>query len=487
MSEKSESGEKPKKRDNAKAKQAFAEKKKRKSDDDFICKTDSHGNPSTPLPIPHNFEVALQKLGVTLGFDEFAQQAMIADFEDRGPELTDADVIALRLKINEAFWFLPGKDLFHDFVTNTARKNGFHPVRDYLDGAQKKWDGVSRLVLFASTYLGVPDTDYTRGVISTWLKAAVRRIRQPGCKFDEMLALIGPQGVEKSTVFHVLAKEERWFTDSLEIGAEPKKVIEETRGTWLAESADLHGYSKRDIDKVKSYASRQIDKARGAWGRLSEAVPRSFIMGATSNNRKFLKDPTGHRRFWPVDVGTIDIAALRRDLDLIWGEVATLEAKPGASIRLPRELWNEAGRVQEEHAEESGFAEILAHKVGVMYWGKLAPHDIYKLCKLDRPDAVFQSHRDAISKAMTKLGWKAQTVSVGGIKLWGYKKDKNADTKFETNGVTYDDDTREWELATVHETTKNKATNGAAKTDEEKLAAARTDGLGAVLGTSDQG
>ena len=53
---------------------------------------------------------------------------------------------------------------------------------------------------------GAEDSDYTRAVSALMLIAAVRRIRQPGCKFDEMLVLEQPQqGTDKSSALAILA------------------------------------------------------------------------------------------------------------------------------------------------------------------------------------------------------------------------------------------------------------------------------------------
>ena len=63
----------------------------------------------------------------------------------------------------------------------------FIPVRDYLDGLQ--WDGKPRIDSWLIDYGGAEDTEYTRAVSALMLIAAVRRVRQPGCKFDEMVVI----------------------------------------------------------------------------------------------------------------------------------------------------------------------------------------------------------------------------------------------------------------------------------------------------------
>src|SRR5262249_41330144 len=145
-----------------------------------------------------NIITALEKLGVRLRYDAFAERALI-----EGPEAApcrhfdDAEAEALYLLIDACFGFKPGTDFFFMLCRTEARKYAFHPVRDYLDGL--KWDGVARLDRWLVEYGGADDTEYTRAVGALMLIASVRRIRQPGCKFDEMPVWESEQGLEKST------------------------------------------------------------------------------------------------------------------------------------------------------------------------------------------------------------------------------------------------------------------------------------------------
>ena len=122
----------------------------------------------------------------------------------------------------------------------------------------------------------------------------------------EALVLEGPQGIGKSTVGKIIVGEE-YFSDSLPLGAEAKVVIEETAGIWLTEFPELSSKTKREVEEVKASMSRTHDTARTAYARMSRTVPRQFVMWATTNNDKYLRDKTGNTRFWPVRVGDIDL------------------------------------------------------------------------------------------------------------------------------------------------------------------------------------
>ena len=129
------------------------------------------------------------------------------------------------------------------------------------------------------------------------LVAACRRARVPGCKFDFITVLEGPEGIDKSTAIRVLAGDDN-FNDQSILGASDKEVQEQLEGTWMHENADLAGMRRADVEQVKAFASRQIDRARPAYGRVREDRPRRSIEWATTNNETYLLSQTGNRRWW---------------------------------------------------------------------------------------------------------------------------------------------------------------------------------------------
>src|SRR6516165_6595829 len=258
--------------------------------------TDDKGTPFSSAP---NIRIALLKMGITLRYDQFADHLLIDGLADFGPILEDAAVIRIWLLMERRFRLRPSKDLLFNVVEDTARLNGFHPVRDYLDAL--KWDDVKRLDTWLIKYGGAENTEYIQAVGALMLIAAVHRVRQPGCKFDEMIVLENEeQGTDKSTALATLAGPEEWFSDDLPLNIEGKRVIESLRGRWIVEAAELSGMRRADIEHLKAFLSRQVDRARLAYGRIVSEVPRQCVIVGTTNSLEYLRDTTGNRRFWPV-------------------------------------------------------------------------------------------------------------------------------------------------------------------------------------------
>jgi predicted P-loop ATPase len=185
----------------------------------------------------------------------------------------------------------------------------------------------------------------------------VARARVPGCKHDEITVLEGPEGIQKSTAIRILAGDEN-FNDQSILGSSDKEVQEQLEGTWMHENADLAGMKKAEVESVKAFARRQVDRARPAYSRVREDRPRRSTEWGSTNTKTYLQSQTGNRCFWPLECGTIDIEALRRDREQLIGEAATYEAA-GESITLDKSLWGDAREAQEKRRIVDPWEDIL--------------------------------------------------------------------------------------------------------------------------------
>lgn len=273
------------------------------------------------------------------------------------PQWTDADDAQLRLYL-EQLYGLQGKDRIFDAVNIVAANNRFHPVRDYLDGCG--WDGEPRIDRLLIDYLGAEDTPYTRAVTRKTLVAAVARIYNPGCKFDYMLTLQGRQGLGKSTLIARLGGQ--WFSDSF-VTMQGKDAYEQVMGVWIMEVGELAGMRRAEAETIKLFISKQTDRFRPAYGRRTQSFQRQCIFIGTTNEAQFLRDSTGNRRFWVVGLPNAAKKNLWSDLTpemirLLWGEARTYY-DTGEELFLPRDLEEEAARVQDSYSEESPIAGLV--------------------------------------------------------------------------------------------------------------------------------
>lgn len=229
-------------------------------------------------------------------------------------------------------------------------RNHFHPILDYLNDL--KWDGIQRVDKLLIDYMGADDNIYSREAIRKMLVGAVARVMNPGVKFDLVLMLVGPQGSGKSTFIKKLGKS--WFSDTF-LTVQGKEALEQIQGAWLIEIAELSGLRKAEVESVKHFISKSEDSFRPAYARTSEIYPRQCVFFGTTNDSEFLRDPTGNRRFMPVDVipnnAKKDVfMELDDEIDQIWAEAVVLY-KSKEKLYLSHEAEKIAKNEQSSHSE----------------------------------------------------------------------------------------------------------------------------------------
>lgn len=267
-------------------------------------------------------------------------------------DFSDTDMAGLRVYLETRYRITgSGKiqDAFDTFIEQTA----VHSVREYVKSLH--WDGEKRIDSAFIDFLGADDNQYIRKSARKIFCAGVARIFSPGVKFDYLPTLIGTQGIGKSTFIRIMGKE--WYSDSLKItDMKDKTAAEKILGSWVIEISEMDGMNRTDAGTIKSFLSTKEDKYRPAYGRATVTHKRQSILIGTSNEREFLKDDTGNRRFWPIDVGkntpTKNVfEELPKVIDQMWAEAYCYWAM-GEQIFPDKEMTEAAEREQETHKHE---------------------------------------------------------------------------------------------------------------------------------------
>ena len=277
--------------------------------------------------------------------------------EEKRRRWTDTDD-AGALWYMETYYGIPSKDKLFSALAIVGGWHRINEVRDYLLGL--KWDGTKRLDTLFIDYLGADDNVYVRAAARKSMAAAVARAVVGGVKYDYMPILVGPQGIGKSTLLATIGK--GWFSDSLTTFA-GKEAAEMLQGTWINEIGELNAMNKSETSAIKQFLSKRKDIYRAAYGRRTEEHPRRCVFFGTSNDQEFLKDYTGNRRFWPIDVGLSDpkksvFYDLPGQVDQIWAE-AVMYWRTGEELYLTGETERLAQESQDEHREASGWEGLI--------------------------------------------------------------------------------------------------------------------------------
>jgi hypothetical protein len=221
------------------------------------------------------------------------------------------------------------KEQIQDAVVQVARERPYHPVSDWLQTL--KWDGVPRIDFVAEDVLGI-DTNkqgLATSMLRSWFVSAVARALDPGCKVDTVLILKGPQSAKKSTFFETLAGRD-WFTNG-SIDIHNPNAVMVMASVWIVEFAELSSLLRaKDSESLKQFITCATDRIRPPYEPAPRTFPRCSVIVGTTNNDDFLRDATGSRRYWPIEVsGKINIDLVADWREQLWAE-AVVHYRSGA-------------------------------------------------------------------------------------------------------------------------------------------------------------
>ena len=177
------------------------------------------------------------------------------------------------------------------------------------------WDGEERLETFLIKYYNAEDTPLNRVYFKRWMIALVKRVYEPGCKFDNMLVLVGEQGKKKSSLFEWLGtlNGKNYCNHLPENLKDIKQLVYATKNAFIMMNDDFEDIcDKGNIGVIKEFITKRNDRTDLKYKHAKD-YPRHYVLCATTNSDTFLSDDKtfDERRFWIVFV---DPKGLKFDL-----------------------------------------------------------------------------------------------------------------------------------------------------------------------------
>lgn len=347
------------------------------------------------------------------------ENEMRGAIEMDGEEMGDIKIAYVRLWIERVYGVAASIDHVMSASMVIARRNQYHPVREYLSGLT--WDGVPRVRGFLASYLrAVMDDEYSPELVATlsgcFFIAAVARAMQPGCKVDTTLILVGAQGALKSTAIAALCDDPSWFCDTeLPIGT--KDTFEQLQGVWIYEIAEMDAIRKADAPKVKALLSSCSDRWRRPYGRVTETRKRGVVFVGTTNKNDVLYDETGSRRFWPVAVGSdgqLNIDRIRADRDQLWAEAVELY-RQGERWWLDPEMAAKLAAASERYQDRHIWHDRIAEYVATRAWVTTA--EVLTQAVGRRLEDATPRDPHAIAQVLRSMGWTSRQGRKDGEKI----------------------------------------------------------------------
>ena len=316
-----------------------------------------------------------------------------------------------------------GRDAWEEHLGAILADHEVDPFKLWLESLPP-WDGVKRVHSLLTDTFKADDNPLTRWASTALLLGPVQRCFEPGCKLDEVVVLIGGQGLGKSSLInHLLPQSEPdWFSDSLSMADNQQKRVESLQGRVLVEMSDLQGFTKADMQSLKSFITRRDDgSVRLSFRRNPEtALRRCVLVGSSDRSECLPNDSAGLRRFVPVECreGCHVEKFMTENRSRLWAEALAIYQAGEVRANLPRNLMvTQSDRAEAHRRKDSLIEDSVAAIVGE------GPFTIKQLFAMACPTSSL-SDRRAVSRladALRLAGWTKTHERVEGGKrayLW---------------------------------------------------------------------
>ena len=253
-----------------------------------------------------------------LKFDVITHKLKRSDMVD----VTDRDINSMLLACNvESCQNISAQTFRSALMSNCIPE--FNPLTDYLDEAVKAFtinpDGPS----YIDQVAGMVHVTYTpqsplspEGGLSSlwhtcfrkWFVSMVASWMDPKVVNHQILVLIGPQGIFKSTWLDALIPKTLVSYRCRQSGTNFSDKDEQLRCAEFAmvNYDEFDRLSSSDLDNLKSLITTPDVSIRAPYGSTKERRVRIASYCASGNKFQFLTDQTGNRRFLPFYVEHID-------------------------------------------------------------------------------------------------------------------------------------------------------------------------------------
>lgn len=247
------------------------------------------------------------------------RKEILMDMEYKGFSLANkaklelAELTSLCIKNN-----VPRIDLIQ-WLTMIADKNCFNPVEDYI--LSKPWDGISRINEFFNT-IQCKDNKIRDIYMYRWMIGALAvGLSKTGLAHPGVLTFISNQAKGKSSWAAKLVPDDlNLILGEFILNPDDKDSVIRATKYWIVELAEADSTVKKsEAGSQKAFLTRKTDQYRSPYDKADTEAPRHTVFIGTVNDSQFLKDETGNRRWWVLDVTSINYKH-SLNMQQIWAE-----------------------------------------------------------------------------------------------------------------------------------------------------------------------
>lgn len=290
------------------------------------------GNKTTIMPVMENIISVLKHYNYEIKYNEILRKIFVYRNGKFINEIGDDTIYEIKDKCIIHKLNIPPQQIKPQLY-RIGIQNTFNPVRDYLLECKSKWDGKSRLnELYETLKCDETSEKFKEKYIRKMLVTGVHLILSEHVTHAEgVLTLAGDQGIGKTSWFKNLMpkkfindEKQMYFVEGKDLDLKKKDSLMECTSAWMLELGEVSStFKKTEQDDLKNFITRPTDRFRVPYGTGSKDYRRNTFFCATVNDREFLSDDTGNRRWWVLYCIAINYKH-NIDMDAIWGEAVYL-------------------------------------------------------------------------------------------------------------------------------------------------------------------
>lgn len=354
--------------------------------------------------------------GMRIEYDEFRDETYKRKNGGAPVAWCDEDYTQLRMNLEGAGFKPLTREMTRDAVNYVAKQTRFDSAQEWLKSLE--WDGVKRVETFFPRYWNTKDDAYTRAVSRYIWTALAGRVLKPGIKADMVPVAYGPQGARKSTGVAAIAPHRGCFTE-IGFGEAPDDIKRKMVGCVIAELSELRGLHTKDMETIKATITRTVDEWIQKYKETPMRYARRCLFIGTTNQREFLADETGNRRWLPLEVRDVDVDGIARDCEQLWAEARDLFLVGGIDYREAEQL---AVKEHEAHMMHDAWTDPVAKYLAEEDTPTtFTTADVLQFALGLPPSHQGQAQQNRLAKVLVGLGYEKYQGRIGGIRAWMWR------------------------------------------------------------------
>ncbi|MEX2784465.1 VapE domain-containing protein [Streptococcus sp. H49] len=273
---------------------------------------------------------------------EFTQDVKIGNTFFKQGELPANFNSVITVYFENALGVAYSNNAFKAGMETFLSERSYNPVKEYMEEAAENWDGNKRIERMFQVYLGAKDDPLISKIAQMWLVGAVAKVYDPYVKFDYVLDLVGGQGVGKTSLLQKIGGE--WYTDAV-TDFSNKDNYDIMLKSLVVNDDEMVASNRMSFAETKAFISKTSLRFRKPYMTKTEEFAKNFVIARTTNQKEYLRDKTGERRFLPILADAkkqkkhpMQIAP--ETIKQIWGEAVTIY-KSGVDLMFDEETENE--------------------------------------------------------------------------------------------------------------------------------------------------